>query len=84
MVPTVFPALSPVSTDELFMCLVRLWYKDFYLTFVVAKKQTRNTFVLFFAFLRQGFSVCNSPDCPGTHSVDHAGLKLRDPPAAAF
>uniref|UniRef100_A0A8C6GEU2 K Homology domain-containing protein n=1 Tax=Mus spicilegus TaxID=10103 RepID=A0A8C6GEU2_MUSSI len=24
-----------------------------------------------------------SPGCPGTHSVDHAGLKLRDPPASA-
>ena len=24
-----------------------------------------------------------SPDCPGTHSVDQAGLKLRNPPASA-
>jgi hypothetical protein len=27
-------------------------------------------------------SVC-SPGCPGTHSVDQAGLKLRNPPASA-
>jgi hypothetical protein len=40
-------------------------------------------FVLFcfVLFLRQGFSV--SPGCPGTHSVDHAGLGLRNPPASA-
>jgi hypothetical protein len=24
-----------------------------------------------------------SPGCPGTHSVDQAGLKLRNPPASA-
>jgi hypothetical protein len=24
-----------------------------------------------------------SPSCPGTHSVDQAGLKLRNPPATA-
>jgi hypothetical protein len=24
-----------------------------------------------------------SPGCPGTHFVDQAGLKLRDPPASA-
>jgi hypothetical protein len=28
-------------------------------------------------------SLC-SPDCPGTHSVDQAGLKLRNPPASTF
>jgi hypothetical protein len=27
-------------------------------------------------------SLC-SPGCPGTHSVDHAGFKLRNPPASA-
>jgi hypothetical protein len=27
-------------------------------------------------------SLC-SPGCPGTHSVDQTGLKLRDPPAPA-
>jgi hypothetical protein len=42
------------------------------------------SFFLFFVFVlfwRQGFSF--SPGCPGTHSVDQAGLELRDPPASA-
>jgi hypothetical protein len=39
-------------------------------------------FFFFFVFLRQ-VSLC-SPSCPGTHSVDQAGLKLRNPPASAF
>jgi hypothetical protein len=34
--------------------------------------------VLVLVFSRQGFSVC-----PGTHSVDQAGLELRNPPASA-
>jgi hypothetical protein len=29
-----------------------------------------------------GFSLC-SPGCPGTHSVDQAGLELRNPPTSA-
>jgi hypothetical protein len=28
-----------------------------------------------------GVSLC-SPGCPGAHSVDQAGLKLRNPPAS--
>jgi hypothetical protein len=31
---------------------------------------------------RDSVSLC-SPGCPGTHSVDQAGLKLRNPPASA-
>ena len=34
----------------------------------------------FFSFLQAGLY---SPGCPGTHYIDHAGLKLRDPPALA-
>lgn len=30
-----------------------------------------------------GVSLC-SPDCPGTHFVDQAGLKPRDPPASVW
>jgi hypothetical protein len=37
-------------------------------------------FVLIF---RDRISLC-SPGCPGTHSVDQAGLELRNPPASAF
>ena len=43
--------------------------------------------VLFFSFsfllvLWDRVSLC-SPGCPGTHSVDQAGLELRNPPASA-
>jgi hypothetical protein len=37
----------------------------------------------FFVFVfRDRVSLC-SPGCPGTHSVDQAGLELRNPPASA-
>jgi hypothetical protein len=39
-------------------------------------------FVLVFGFFRDRVSLC-SPGCPGTHSVDQADLKLRNPPASA-
>jgi hypothetical protein len=41
-------------------------------------------FYLFIYFLvfRGRVSLC-SPGCPGTHSVDQAGLELRNPPASA-
>jgi hypothetical protein len=41
-------------------------------------------FVLFlvFCFFRDRVSLCSS-GCPGTHSVDQAGLELRNPPASA-
>jgi hypothetical protein len=35
-----------------------------------------------FFFFKDRISLC-SPGCPGTHSVDQAGLKLRNPPASA-
>ena len=39
---------------------------------------------LFFCFVfPDGISLCSS-GCPGTHSVDQADLKLRNPPASAF
>jgi hypothetical protein len=37
-------------------------------------------FVFGFWLSETGFSLC-SPGCPGTHSVDQAGLELRNPPA---
>jgi hypothetical protein len=41
-------------------------------------------FFFFFGFLVFGDRVSlYSPGCPGTHSVDQAGLKLRDLPASA-
>jgi hypothetical protein len=38
-------------------------------------------FLIFFIF-QDRVSLC-SPGCPGTHSVDQAGFKLRNPPASA-
>jgi hypothetical protein len=35
-----------------------------------------------FVCFRDRVSLC-SPGCPGTHSVDQAGLELRNPPASA-
>jgi hypothetical protein len=35
---------------------------------------------VFFLVFRDRVSLC-SPGCPGTHSVDQAGLELRNPPA---
>jgi hypothetical protein len=37
---------------------------------------------LFVCFFRDRVSLC-SPGCPGTHSVDQAGLELRNSPASA-
>jgi hypothetical protein len=39
-------------------------------------------FFFFFLVFRDRVSLY-SPGCPGTHSVDQAGLKLRNPPASA-
>jgi hypothetical protein len=41
------------------------------------------TFLFYFVFFFQDrVSLC-IPGCPGTHSVDQAGLELRNPPASA-
>jgi hypothetical protein len=44
---------------------------------MVKKKPNSFFFVCLFACF-----LC-SPGCPGTHSVDQAGLELKDPPASA-
>jgi hypothetical protein len=55
---------------------------------------TAGFFVLFFGFFLLLLLFCfvlffrdrvslYSPGCPGTHSVDQAGLELRNPPASA-
>jgi hypothetical protein len=44
-----------------------------------------NSSGLFFGFVfgfRDKVSLC-IPGCPGTHSVEQAGLELRNPPASA-
>jgi hypothetical protein len=40
------------------------------------------TFFFFFLVFRDRVSLC-SPGCPGTHSVDQAGLELRNLPVSA-
>jgi hypothetical protein len=37
----------------------------------------------FFSFFKTGVSLYSPAGCPGTHSVDQAGLELRNPPASA-
>jgi hypothetical protein len=55
-----------------------------YMTIILTIKPPDIIFCLFVWFLvfRDRVSLC-SPGCPGTHSVDQAGLKLRSPPASA-
>jgi hypothetical protein len=38
--------------------------------------------LLLLLFFQDSISLC-SPGCPRTHSVDQAGLELRNPPASA-
>ena len=42
---------------------------------------TKQKYLLFVS--QDGVSLC-SPGCPGTYSVDQAGLELRDMPASTF
>jgi hypothetical protein len=43
---------------------------------------TSPSFIYLFIFYQDRVSLC-SPGCPGTHSVNQAGLKLRNLPASA-
>jgi hypothetical protein len=51
-------------------------------SFMVIKTLLLGEKRLFFLVFRDRVSLCR-PGCPGIHSVDQAGLKLRDPPASA-
>jgi hypothetical protein len=53
----------------------KLGTADFFLSFLF--------YYFIFCFFRNRVSLC-SPSCPGTCSVDEAGLELRDPPAFFF
>jgi hypothetical protein len=50
--------------------------------YFVYKRTYVVTFFVCFCFFQDRVSLC-SPGCPGTHSIDQAGLKLRNPPASA-
>jgi hypothetical protein len=58
---------NPVSFPQ--VCLFVFWFGLVY-------------FVCLFVCFRDRVSLC-SPGCSGTHSVDKAGLKLRNLPASA-
>jgi hypothetical protein len=49
---------------------------------VIKLQSSLSFFFFFFLVFRDRVSLC-SPGCPGTHSVDQAGLKLRNSPASA-
>jgi hypothetical protein len=60
---TLFFSQSPLVLSS------KLDTRCFYFVFV---------FLFVCLFFRDRVSLC-SPDCPGTHSVDQAGLELRNP-----
>jgi hypothetical protein len=76
---TLHPALELSHLPNLNCFFVLFCFSFFILLFICLF-----VFVcLFFAFVfRDRVSLC-SPGCPGTHSVDQAGLELRNPPASA-
>jgi hypothetical protein len=52
---------------------MKLWFSFLFVVFV---------FVFVVVVFQDRVSLCSS-GCPGTHSVDQAGLQLRNPPASA-
>jgi hypothetical protein len=76
-----FEALKTVKTVAFAIvpgCLPELEAK----TLLPRATHFRHTGFFFLFFFQDRFSLC-SPGCPETHSVDQAGLKLRNPPASA-
>lgn len=63
---------SERKTSMYLMRVLHFYYQFFFFFFTFY-------FLVLFYFLRWGFSRA----CHGTHSIDHIGLQLRDPPAAA-
>jgi hypothetical protein len=61
---------SVLASDVLFLFFCFCFWVVFVLVFL-------------FCFVFQDRVSLNSPGCPGTHSVDQAGLKLRNLPAFA-
>jgi hypothetical protein len=89
---------EPFVFESFLACWIFNYGHSFYLTKTVMNSVkpldacwhlTVNWFLSFFSFFfffflvfRVRVSLC-SPDCPGTHFVDQAGLELRNPPASA-
>jgi hypothetical protein len=61
---------------------VLLFHSSVTLFLLLGKKLVLFLFVCLFVCFQDRVSLC-SPGCPGTHSVDQAGLELRNPPASA-
>jgi hypothetical protein len=57
------------------------WQHDFVFIFHTGPSPLASSFFFFLVF-RDRVSLCG-PGCLGAHSVDQAGLKLRNPPASA-
>jgi hypothetical protein len=76
--------------EKLYTSQMQIWEKDIpillrkFFSFFFFNLFVFCVFCLFVCFLafRDRISLC-SPGCPGTHSVDQAGLELRNPPASA-
>ena len=84
------------SLDGLSFSLCSILRNSFHGYFVLPSKKDPSIYTLVFLFLSFLFLFCFwfglvfwdrvslcSPGCPGTHSVDQAGLELRNPPACA-
>ena len=65
--------LWAVISCPIWLLATELWHSDYFLVFV---------FVCLFCFVFQDRVSLYRPGCPGTHSVDQVGLKLRNPPAS--
>jgi hypothetical protein len=63
------------------VCTTNIWLILFKKNKIKCWLSSSFLFVLLFAF-RDTISLC-CPGCPRVHSVDQAGLKLRDPPTSA-
>jgi hypothetical protein len=66
---------TPDHRQNFFVCLFFGFLVLFFVVVVVVA-------VVISLVFRDRVSLC-SPGCPGTHSVDQAGLELRNPPASA-
>lgn len=78
-------SVFPVPSFRLRLCgfLESSLFVASIITYRVILLLTTYIFVIFFFFLWDRVSLCNSPDFLGTHSVDQADFKFRNPPASA-